>query len=46
LQAHSRSGPFFTVFLSHSCGYGPANTAKTVLAGATFRIDAFCRPRS
>ena len=33
-----------TDFLSHR--YGPANPAKTVLAGAAFRIDAFCRPRS
>ena len=35
-----RSGPFFTGFLSHSQGYGPANPAKTVLAGAKFRFDA------
>ena len=41
-----RSGSFFTGFLSHSYGYGTANPAKTVLAGAAFRIDAFCRPHS
>ncbi len=35
-----RSGPLFTGFLSHSDGYGTANLAKTVLAGAKFRVDA------
>ena len=35
-----RSGPFFTGLLSHSSGDGPANPAKTVLAGAKFRVDA------
>ncbi|MDP2819885.1 MAG: SGNH/GDSL hydrolase family protein [Polaromonas sp.] len=41
-----RAGPFFTGFLPHSYGYEAANPAKTVLAGATFRFDAFCRPDS
>ena len=39
----TRSGPFFTVFFTHSGGFGPANPAKTVLAGADFR---FRRPKS
>jgi len=39
-------GSFFTRFLPHSYGYGPANPAKTILAGATFRFDAFCRAGS
>jgi hypothetical protein len=38
-----RAGPIFTGFLPHSYGYGTANPARTVLAGATFRVDAFCR---
>ena len=41
-----RDGPFFTGFLPHSYGYGAANPAKTVLAGVTFRFDAYCRPGS
>lgn len=41
-----RAGPFFTGFLAHSYGYGPANPAKTVLAGVTFRFDVFCRADS
>ena len=36
---------FLTVFLSHGHSCGPANPAKTVLAGVSFRCDAFCRPR-
>jgi hypothetical protein len=30
-------------FLSHRNGHGPATPARTALAGAAFRIDAFCR---
>ena len=35
-----RSGPFFAGFLPHSYGYGSANPAKTVHAGAKLRYDA------
>ncbi|NCN70433.1 MAG: hypothetical protein GW907_04705 [Betaproteobacteria bacterium] len=34
------SDPFFTVFLTHSFGYEPANPAKTALAGVEFGYAA------
>ena len=41
-----RDRPFFASFLPHSYGYGVANLAKTVLAGAAFHFDAYYRADS